>query len=105
MKSRTYEPPLTIEGEEYRMDDLKEIYPGVIGFAIQHKELIYIPDIHGNGEGKVSEMIDNLSPRCRIVNVVSALLQSMLQRHGWKPEFKETEGGDVDVWSYRGDGK
>ena len=100
--NRTYEPPLTEVGIEMSLWNPPEIFPGVIGYAVETEGLIYIPMIKGKGEGKVSEIIDKLSYRCRIVNIVSSKLKSMLLRHGWRPEFKDIDGGGdvVDVWSY-----
>ena len=96
--SRDYEPTLSVKDEPLDPFSLAEIYPGVRGYAISHNGAIYIPVIEGDGTGKVGEMLDRLTPRCRIASVVSARLRGMLERRGWAREWESTEDGDVDVW-------
>jgi hypothetical protein len=95
---RDYEPPLSEGGTVLTVGEEPEIYPGVQGYAMEHEGLIYIPLIIGSGEGKVSEMLDRLSPRCRVVSVVSGKLFSMLRRRGWKMQAVEEKKFVVDVW-------
>jgi len=95
---REYEPPLSESGAVLTVGKEPEIYPGVQGYAIGHGELIYIPLIIGSGEGKVSEMLDRLSGRCRVVSVVSGELFSMLRRKGWKMKTEDVKEFVVDVW-------
>ena len=95
---RDYEPPLSEAGTVLTMGKEPEIYPGVTGYAMEHEGLIYIPMIFGSGEGRVSEMLDRLSPRCRVVNVISGKLEMMLQKHGWKMQEVEEKEFAVDVW-------
>jgi len=91
---RAYEPPLTEAGTILTPGEEGEIYPGVRGYAIEHKGFVYIPMVFGQGDGQVGKFLDALSPRCRMVNVISAKLRHMLQRRGWKMKIEE----DVDVW-------
>jgi len=95
---RDYEPPLSEGGTVLTVGKEPEIYPGVQGYAMEHGELIYIPLIIGSGEGKVSEMLDRLSPRCRVVSVVSGKLFSMLRRKRWKMQMEDEKEFEVDVW-------
>lgn len=92
--SRSYEPPLSQAGAVLTVASEPEIYPGVRGYAMEHKGLIYIPMVFGQGDGQVGKLLDALSPRCRMVNVISSKLRHMLQRRGWKMKMEE----EVDVW-------
>ena len=93
---REYEPPLTKAGTVLTVGSEPDIYPGVKGYAMEHKGLIYIPMVFGQGDGQVGKFLDELSPRCRMVNVISARLQEMLQRRGWKMKIEQEI--EVDVW-------
>ena len=92
--SRSYEPPLTQAGTVLTVGEEPEIYPGVRGYAMEHKGLIYIPMVFGQGDGQVGKFLDELSPRCRMVNVISPMLLGMLQRREWKMQVED----EVDVW-------
>ena len=91
---RAYEPPLTKAGAILIPGQEAEIYSGVRGYAMEHEGLVYIPVVFGQGDGQVGKFLDELSPRCRMVNVISAKLRAMLQRRGWKMKIEE----EVDVW-------
>lgn len=98
MGSRTYEPPLIEEGTPIVPGDEGELYPGVRGYAVDHVGEIYIPLILGEGDGQVGNMLDDLSPRCRIVNVTSQRMLSMLHRRGWVEYCVQTGDEVCDVW-------
>lgn len=100
---RDYEPPLSEKGGVLIPGQEPEIYPGVKGYAVEHDGAIYIPLIIGDGTGKVSEMLDRLTYRCRIVGVVSSKLREMLFRHGWRMNNQYDAESDctVDVWTFR----
>jgi hypothetical protein len=76
--------------------------PNVRGYACETKDgLIYIPLIYGGERsGAVGEFLDSLSPRCRIVNVISRRLAEMLARHGWTKTIEVTSDECVDVWQF-----
>ena len=94
--NRSYEPPLTRAGTTLIPGQEWEIYPGVRGYAMEHEGLIYIPMVFGQGDGQVGKFLDELSPRCRMVNVISAKLRHMLKRRGWKMKIEQEI--EVDVW-------
>ena len=92
--SRSYEPPLSRAGTVLTVGKEPEIYPGVRGYAMEHKGLIYIPMVFGQGDGQVGKFLDALSPRCRMVNVISSTLRGMLQRREWRMQVED----EVDIW-------
>lgn len=95
----TFEPRTTRPSRLKMTFRLPEIYPGVKGFAMRHGTEIWIPMIWGNGTGQVGKFLDNLSPRCRIVNVVNSKLRGMLRRRRFKRTW--AEDGFTDVWAPR----
>lgn len=99
---RNYEPPVT-EVDEFApaWEPAGELYPGVRGVAVEVDGQIHIPLILGNGEGKVGEMLDVLSKRCRVISVISPKLKKMLERRKWICEVEETKDGPLDVWRPR----
>jgi hypothetical protein len=77
--------------------------PGVVGYAIQVGEEIYIPmmDSLKRGNGDVGRFLDSLSRRCVVVNVCNAKLAAMLKRRGWQCKWKaaeECDGKMIDHW-------
>lgn len=97
---RNYEPPLSRVGEGIMLKETLPLYPGVFGYAVPHNGLIYIPEIHAEkeGSGSVGAFLDVISPKCRVVNVVSPRLQEMLVRRDFQLHYEETEMGKVDIW-------
>lgn len=93
-----YEPPLAVEGSELIPGKEPVIAPGVQGYVILHEDLIYIPWIAAmkEGNGSVGRFLDSLSPRCRIVNVISPRLQGMLERRGFICAVNQENG--IDIW-------
>jgi hypothetical protein len=89
-----FEPPTVDEGTPCPFVN-PEIYPGVRGYAIEHNGEIWIPLVEGGHNGQVGKFLDDLSYRCRIVNVCSPILEGMLKRRGWISVLDE-EG--CDIW-------
>jgi hypothetical protein len=85
--ARDYEPQ-TIQQLGRRWTGNYLLAPGVSGFAIEKNGEIHIPIVNSEHErqGHVGRFLDSLSPRCRIVAVVSPVLTGMLERRGWTLE-------------------
>jgi hypothetical protein len=92
----SYEPPCTEVGKELIPGQEDVIAPGVLGYAIQQGETIFIPLIiaENEGSGDVGRFLDSLSGRCVVPCVTSPRLAAMLIRRGFSPEFD----GGVDIW-------
>lgn len=95
----SHEPMTTLSGSpmsEYSLG------LGVVGYAIQVKDEIYIPfmDSLKRGNGDVGRFLDSLSRRCVVVNVCNARLAAMLKRRGWECRWVLVEefGDKVDEW-------
>ena len=83
--------------------DLYDLAPGVRGYAIKHRQVVYIPIIEAvnPGNGDVGRFLDTLPGeyrRAKIPNVLSAVLQGMLRRRGFRLTFEHPNGERVDVW-------
>jgi len=85
----TYEPSTVKSGSPMDPFNPGELADGVQGYAIMHRDEIYIPLIVGKGEGKVGLFLDSLSHRCVIVNVMSPKLQDMLVRRNWECSYSD----------------
>lgn len=101
MKERTYEPKVSEIGQPIETANPKTLFPGVFGYAIEHKGLIYIPliEAENRGAGAVGTFLDSISCRCRIVNVCSPILRDMLVKRKFKCSIEETEMGPADIWA------
>jgi hypothetical protein len=93
-----YEPPLSEQppGLKAWCAGVLPLAPGVFGYAYMEGEEIWIPLIMAEkkGAGDVGRFLDNLSPRCVIVDVTSKRLEAMLIRRGWKKRL----GTEHDTW-------
>lgn len=82
---------------------LDTLAPGVVGYAIEEQDgTVYIPLINATqeGSGAVGRFLDTL-PKDRefvIPNVVSARLDGMLRRRGWKTRIETAEDWDMEVF-------
>lgn len=96
----TYEPPISTSGEEINILEPSYLAPDIQGYAVVVGDEVWIPDIRCDkpGLGLVSQFIENLSPRCCFVNVISPKLEGMLRRRGWCKRSEVNDGEFVDVW-------
>jgi hypothetical protein len=96
MMAGTYEPPCSEEGSILIPGQEDLLAPGVRGYALRARGLIYIPLIiaEKEGSGDVGRFLDSLSPNCVIPTVTSPRLGGMLIRRGFAP----THDGETDVW-------
>lgn len=85
-----HEPLTTMSGTRL---ELYSLGPGVIGYAIQVGDEIFIPMIEAlkQGDGRVGKWLDTLSNRCVIVNCTSERLRGMLERRGWICDMRKVE--------------
>lgn len=99
-----YEPP-TIRQMGSKWTGNYELAPGVTGYAVEEKGLIYIPIINAinEGSGEVGAFIDSLSPRCRIPAVISTRLMGMLERRGWESyeQWDDLFEEYIQVWKQK----
>ena len=95
---RTYEPPLSKNGEILTPGAEPEIWPGVRGYAVEHSGRIFIPAVaaENEGSGDVGRFLDAVSERCVFPNVMSARLRGMLRRRGFRVVYDVD--GECDVW-------
>src|SRR3569833_2357901 len=82
-----YEPPVVEAGSPLDPFNPGWLADGVQGYAVAHRDELYIPLIIGDGTGKVGAFLDSLSHRCVIVNVTSQKLIGMLVRRGWECSY------------------
>ena len=95
---RNYEPPA--HPEPLNNQRLYELYPGVKGYAQSLDGEIHILMIWGQGVGSVGKMLDELSPRCRVVNVLNPRMKGMLERRGWVQAWRQIGEGEIlDSWA------
>lgn len=74
--------------------------PGVRGIAMELDGRIFIPLIRAErpGSGDVGRFLSSLSPRCVITTIISAQLEAMLRRRGWRLVVDGPEDELDEVW-------
>lgn len=90
------------EGDLISPADVPVIWPGVQGIWFDQPEGIYVASVIAirEGSGDVGRMIDSMPADRRIVftTVISARLEGMLERRGYKEETEYYEGEPYGVW-------